>query len=114
MPLDEDGEFIPKYNGYRCLRCEGRYLTVDLALGVTPMFMSCLATEGCGGKSISMGYPAGTPPLGVRLLLEWIEATPEEIKRKGIRNPDLLAHFAAGGLMRRAVDTAPQWVKDLA
>ncbi len=111
----EDLDFIPRYNAYRCKACGKEYLTVDLARGVTPMFMTCMRTEGCGGRAISLMYSAHITLLGLPLLFEWVKASDadlEELKRR--KKKELLQHIMQGGLMRRVCDTAPEWVKALA
>lgn len=107
----EEETFAPRYNTYQCASCGKKYLSVDLARGVTPMFMTCFRSEGCQGPAISMGYPVQQQLLGVPLLIEWVKPDAEELER--VKNPALLHHFANGGLMRRAVATAPDWVKSL-
>lgn len=110
MPIIDE-TFKPRYNGYRCMICGRTYLTVDLGDGVTPMFMTCLMDEECGGKAVSLGYPSMKALFGAPLLVEWVVPSAKDTEK--ITHQGLLDHFAQGGLMRRAVDTAPEWVKNL-
>lgn len=55
---------IGDLNAYFCVVCEGYIVTIDVALGVTPMFLNChvLGKPGspgntCPGLSRSMMYP---------------------------------------------------------
>lgn len=100
---------IQRYNGYKCEECGGAWLTVDLAQGVTPIFSPCFRTEGCQGRAVSMGYPPGPPPAALPLLIEWYQPT----NLRGL-SPELRDHVQRGGLLRRAANEAPQWVKEMA
>lgn len=44
-------------NAYHCEVCLQYIVTVNLAEGVTPMFLSCRATDGCKGRMTSCMYP---------------------------------------------------------
>lgn len=99
-------EEIRRYNGYRCEACRGRWLTVDLNEGVTPMFSPCFATEGCRGRAVSLGYPPGPPPGDMPLLIEWY--APANTRGLSYEAKD---HVNKGGLIRRATEQAPDWVK---
>jgi hypothetical protein len=110
--MDQQPEFVPRYNGYLCGTCGKSYATVDLDPGVTPSFMSCFKTEGCPGRCVSMGYPEGPPPLGIPVLIQFYKPSEEEFKK--IKHPVLKDHVARGGLVRRAAPDAPEWVKRLA
>lgn len=92
-------------NSYVCKACGGRFVTVDIDPGVTPMFMRCYATEGCEGTAHSTMYsdvPAADPTL------EWYR--PESTKGE---NPAMVDHLRQGGLAHRPASTAPDWVKAL-
>lgn len=107
-PRDETRPRLNRYNGYHCPSCGGRWLTVDLDEGATPMFSPCFAKEGCRGTANSMGYPKGSPP-NLPLLIEWYWP----MSLSGL-SMEMAEHVRRGGLMRRATKTAPEWVQRLA
>lgn len=50
-------ERVGRENCYVCDKCLEHIVTVDRDPGVTPMFLSCRATEGCDGQMVSSMYP---------------------------------------------------------
>jgi hypothetical protein len=109
----EEETFPPKYNGYVCTSCKKQFLTVELAEGKTPHMMTCLRTKKCNGVAMTMGH-VGSIGLGAPLLMEFVKPDEEDMEKAKTVMPQLYAYFRNGGLMRRAVDTAPNWVKALA
>lgn len=108
----QEGLASLKYNGYLCETCGKGFLTLDLHEGVAPMFSPCFATEGCEGKAVSMGYPNGEPPAELgEPIIYWYKPTPEEFRTLGT---DLQYHVKRGGLLRKASEHAPDWVKAIA
>lgn len=104
--------FAGKYNGYVCNKCDKAYLTLDIDNGVTPMFMPCLATEGCDGRAHSMGYPEGDPPASMgEPIIHWVR--PKDMREFLSLPPAVKQHVRQGGLIRRATAAAPDWVKAL-
>lgn len=109
--IDEAFKYPLRYNGYICERCGKGYLTLDIDNGVTPMFMPCLATQGCEGRAHSMMYPEGEPPAELgEPIIHWYKPTGEEFKKL---SPAVQQHVSRGGLARKATEAAPDWVKDL-
>jgi hypothetical protein len=103
--------FAGHYNGYICAKCHKGFLTLDVDMGVTPMFSQCFATEGCSGQARSMGYPDGEPPEALGdPIIHWVRPSEEEFKHLP---PQLKEHVAQGGLIRKATEAAPDWVKTL-
>jgi hypothetical protein len=101
--------FSGRYNGYICAKCGKGFLTLDVDPGVTPMFSRCFATEGCRGQARSMGYPDGEPdPSLGDPIIHWVKPSPAEFKK--LPRP-VQEHVLRGGLVRKATDVAPDWVK---
>lgn len=85
---------IPMENSYYCNVCHNVTITVDVANGVTPMFIDCLATPDCKGMAASAGYPrtkAETKPSW-----EWYKPA----KLRGL-SPSEIDHVELGGLLLR-------------
>jgi len=101
-----------KYNGYICDTCDRGYLTLDLHEGVTPMFTQCFATEGCEGRAHSLGYPNGEPPAEYgEPIIHWYKPDAVELLKIEKNNPVLFDHVKRGGLMRKATEHTPDWVR---
>lgn len=87
-------------NAYLCDTCNGTTVTLDVHVGVTPMFLSCYATDGCRGMASSSGYPEAEPPASIRerLAWSWYRPGPRELAgmSQGVRD-----HVAKGGLCLR-------------
>lgn len=98
-----------KYNGYICESCGKGFLTMDIDEGTTPPFTPCYATYGCRGVARSMGYPDNEPPaeLGDPILY-WYKPSVAEFRKLSV---EMQEHVLRGGLVRRATEAAPQWVK---
>lgn len=107
----EEETFPPKYKRWFCPTCQKRFLTVELALGKTPQMMTCLRTLNCHGIAIPNGEGVA---FGIPLVMEFVKPDAEAMEKAKNVMPALYGYFRAGGLMRKAVDTAPDWVKDLA
>lgn len=95
-----------RYNGYICATCDGGFITLDVDHGTTPAETQCLATEGCGGKAISLGYPEGEPP--GEPIIYWYKPSKEEFDQLSF---EMQEHVSQGGLVRKATEAAPEWVK---
>lgn len=109
----------PRLNAYKCGTCYRVMVTRDLHAGVTPMFLACRTTEGCQGRAVSSGYPAGPMPEGYPpVTLEWYRPSATEVERMRSkareRNPltgspteqaqteaAMLGHLMGGGLALR-------------
>src|SRR5882672_1113027 len=50
------GRMTPKWNHYRCPRCQGVTVAMHEADGVTPFLLSCRATPGCTEWAMSENY----------------------------------------------------------
>jgi hypothetical protein len=103
--------FAGRYNAYICGKCGKAYLTLDVDHGVTPMFGPCFATEGCGGQAHSLGYPEGDPPsyLG-DAIIHWVKPTAGEYEKL---SPSQKSHVKQGGLIRKATEATPDWVREM-
>lgn len=98
--------FEPKLNAYRCDKCGGNTVTLDVDEGVTPMFLGCRAdgTEtGCDGRAVSMGYPKGPAPAWAVPQWEWYKPAP--IEMRGM-SPEMRDHIQRGGLALRRIGGA--------
>jgi hypothetical protein len=101
--------FVGRYNAYICNTCGKGFLTLDIDPGTTPFMSPCLATEGCTGMAQSMGYPEGEPPAHLGdPIIHWVKPTEEELLRLP---PQLVEHVERGGLIRKATEAAPEWVR---
>lgn len=102
--------FSGRYNAYACMECGKAYLTLDVDKGVTPMFAPCFATEGCNGEAMSMGYPEGDPPAELGdPIIHWVKPTPKLV---GTLPPAIREHVRQGGLIRKATEATPTWVRE--
>lgn len=98
-----------KYNGYICTTCDGGFLTLDVDEGTTPAFLACYATLGCRGTARSMGYPDGEPPAELgEPIFYWYKPSQEEYRKLSF---EMQEHVRRGGLVRKATEYAPPWVK---
>lgn len=107
--LKIQGTLAGRYNGYICEECDKGFLTLDVDRGTTPAFSRCFATEGCKGTALSMGYPDGPPPLALgEPIFYWYKPTKEEFNRLSLEMQD---YVRRGGLVSKATEAAPAWVK---
>jgi hypothetical protein len=98
-----------RYNGWVCEKCRDGVASIDLHEGTTPGQIRCFATEGCDGVMNSLGYPEGEPPAEFPLVLQWYR--PESLGE----TPVVMREYVKkGGLLRRAMKDAPDWVKVIA
>lgn len=98
-----------KYNGYICDTCDRGFLTLDIDEGTTPAFSACYATLGCRGTARSMGYPEGEPPADLgEPIFYWYKPSKEEYRKLSF---EMKEHVRRGGLVRKATEAAPHWVK---
>lgn len=108
-------------NAYFCQTCQKYIVTVNIVEGVTPMFLSCRAAEGCEGRMTSCMYPPHPWPeedgfgnkIPKEVTHEWYMPDEIEMKRlrKKARHGDLnaaseLDHYERGGLALRKVASA--------
>lgn len=86
-------------NAYVCSTCYRLTVVEHVDRGVTPMYMSCLATEGCVGTARSMRYPPN-PPQKVKdaVRWEWYKPDDEEFK---LLDPEMKLFVNRGGLCLR-------------
>lgn len=107
--LEIQGTLSGRYNGYICETCRNGFLTLDVDRGITPMLLKCFATEGCSGVARSMGYPDGPPPeeLGEPIIY-WYKPSKEEFNKLSL---EMQEYVRGGGLVRKATEAAPEWVK---
>lgn len=89
-----------RLNRYVCRACGGSVVTVDRAEGVTPFYLDCYATEGCGGPMMSSFYRVDGTPLPV---LEFY--SPDKAERKRLDVPTR-EHVRLGGLLVRRIPVA--------
>lgn len=103
--------FVGRYNGYICNECKLGYLTLDIDPGTTPMFGPCFATPGCKGRAHSMGYPTGEPPISLgEPIIYWIKPSGKAFDKL---SPEMKVHVMQGGLIRKATESAADWVKEM-
>jgi hypothetical protein len=109
--MDEiQNTFAGQYNAYICQKCDKGFLTLDVDPGVTPFMIQCLATEGCNGMAHSQMYPEGDPPADLgEPIIYWVKPTDTEFAKLP---PLLVEHVEKGGLLMKATDAAPDWVKE--
>lgn len=101
--LDFDCPDVGAENAYRCARCQKWIFVVHVDKGVTPMFLNCRATDGCGGRSASAGYPGlrGNPmPESMREKIQWEWYRPE-LEEFNELEPEMKEHVQRGGLVLR-------------
>lgn len=109
---DIQSTFSGRYNGYICERCDKGYLTLDIDHGTTPGITTCYATEGCDGQAISLGYPEGEPPLELgEPIIHWYKPNATELEKMQQSEPWMANYVEGGGLLRKATEHAPDWVK---
>ena len=92
-------------NGYSCDQCGGMTMTIDVHVGVTPMFLGCRATEGCSGTGVSRSYPPKLPPEGHRSP-EWEWARPDADAFAEL-SESMREHVLRGGLVLRPRTNLP-------
>lgn len=104
---------IPRENAYVCPDCKQPTITVDVDEGVTPMFISCKATEGCEGMAQSMMYPKAPRPSHVPApAWEWYKPTRDEVEESEKEYPGSIQHWDNGGLfLRERTDRQPVYHK---
>ena len=93
---------LPRENAYFCPTCRMPTVTVDVDIGVTPMFLACRASPECAGMASSSFYPriprpAHAPPPA----WEWYKPTEKQAKRMEKSAPGTLEHVRRGGLLIR-------------
>ncbi len=91
---------LPRENMYRCP--VGHFtVTVDVAVGVTPMFLGC-KIPGCKAMAVSSMYPkTPRPPEVPAPKWEWYKPTEKQAKKKEAKYPGTLDHVRRGGLLLR-------------
>lgn len=96
------GAFV---NAYTCPECQQSIVTWDRDPGTTPSGMSCKATEGCSGWSMSSGYPSSALPDRLKhcKVFEWYRP---EAGPLGLFHEDQLVdeYVRRGGLLLRERD----------
>lgn len=98
-----------RFNAYLCDTCGKGYLTLDVDRGTTPMFTPCFATQDCKGPAMSAGYPDGRPPLELGdPIIYWYKPNKAEFSQLSF---EMQEHVRNGGLVRKATEAAPEWVK---
>lgn len=103
-----------RYNAYVCDTCGKAYLTLDIDHGTTPAFGPCFATEGCNGRAHSMWYPSGDPPANMgEPIIHWVKPTAEEFTQLCKTNVRLAQQVNQGGLIRKATEATPTWVREM-
>lgn len=107
--LEIQGTLSGRYNGYLCEKCDKGFLTLDIDRGITPPFTPCFATKGCQGFAHSMGYPDGPPPARFGdPIIYWYKPSEEEYNTLSV---EMQEYVRRGGLVRKATEAAPPWVK---
>jgi hypothetical protein len=88
---------VPVVNAYVCDTCGLSTITVDRVKGVTPMFMKCRASAGCGGRAASQMYRCDQ---SLEPTHEWYR--PSVGEQHGM-DSSTLAHVRSGGLLLREI-----------
>lgn len=90
---------IGKINEYTCDTCRMTIRTIDRDEGVTPFFLNCRATKGCGGTMHSAMYQVDQtyPPQ-----FEWYKPA-GKVKARDVNDKEYLK---MGGLLIRPVEKA--------
>lgn len=90
-------------NVYKCDGCGDLMVTLDHDNGVTPAFLGCRATPGCGGRGTSSGYPKSEPPARILELLAWSWYRPGRLELAWLKGnlPEMADHVLRGGLALR-------------
>lgn len=99
---------LGKKNAYFCDKCLNYIVTIDIDVGVTPMFLACRATEDCPGTMVSMMYPdepwperdPGGREIPTEPNFEWFKPSLKNARRRG---PEMYDHVRRGGLDIRPV-----------
>ena len=91
---------VGSVNGYRCAACRKYILIEHKDKGVTPMFLECRATEGCGGRSSSLGYPKEEMPDSLRAKIQWEWYRPT-LAEWNMLEPEMQEYVMRGGLVIR-------------
>lgn len=88
-------------NAYHCETCHGYTAVIHKDDGVTPMFLGCRASEGCGGQATSLGYPdQENVPEWVLQSIAWEWYRPEGRDYDELTEP-MKRHVDQGGLALR-------------
>lgn len=91
---------LPRENAYICPKRHVT-VTVDVADGVTPMFLGCKEL-GCREMATSSMYPKEARPAHVPgPKWEWYKPTLKQAKKKERQYPGTLQHVQSGGLLLR-------------
>lgn len=90
-----------RFNCYVCI-CGHITKTVDLHMGVIPMFFKC---EQCGGQGTSTYFNDIAPTQ--QATIEWYRPTLQEALNMRSKFPSLLEHVLNGGLCNRKVKPKP-------
>ena len=90
-------------NAWECRSCGKYTVTKDIHVGVTPMFLRCRATEGCGELAMSLGYPSNEPPQKFKDALAWEWYRPSQEEFDAMKDPDEQEYVMSGGLMIREI-----------
>lgn len=94
--MSEDRSKRERINAYTCETCRQTIGTVDREEGVTPMFLLCRATSGCGGSMTSHMHRSNSGVLFITPTFEWRKPTPQE---RETCSKDTLEHVDRGGLL---------------
>lgn len=86
-----------RVNWYRCEKCAGVLVTVDVSDGTTPFLVRCRATEGCDGMARS-GFYQPKPEGAGEATWEWHRPVGIDYAKLSKANK---AHVDAGGLLMR-------------
>lgn len=82
-------------NVYTCRECGKEHITVNLAAGVTSMFINCRSLGGCSGTAVSAMYRVDQ-----NLLPEWVWYKPDA-KEVSKMDEGMKSHVERGGLVLR-------------
>lgn len=108
---DSDTFDVGAINGYRCDSCRKYIFVIHKDKGVTPMFLACRATDGCQGRSVSLGYPAdrGNPmPSNLQKKIQWKWVRPTQ-KEWDSMDDEMKDYIFRGGLeLRRKKNDGPE------
>jgi len=101
QPLDQPTE-LPgpgAINAYVCNRCYNLTIVQNVDRGTTPMYMTCLAKEGCEGTARSMRYPPN-PPQKVIDAVKWEWYRPTGLEFENL-SPEMRQRVLNGELVLR-------------
>lgn len=91
---------LPRENVYAC-PAGHLTVTIDVAVGVTPMFLGC-KTPGCRSMASSSMYPKAPRPEHIPSpKWEWYKPTRIQAIKKDRKYPGTLDHVESGGLLLR-------------